>query len=57
MKSWLTGKDPDSGKDGGQEEKGQQRMRWLDSITGLIDINLSKLWQTVKDREDWHNRH
>ena len=30
MKSWLTGKDPDSGKDGGQEEKGQQRMRWLD---------------------------
>ena len=36
---------------------GWQRMRWLDSITGLIDINLSKLWQTVKDREDWHNRH
>ena len=32
-KSWLTGKDPDAGKDWRQEEKGQQRMRWLDRIT------------------------
>ena len=32
-KSWLTGKDPDAGKDGGQKEKGWQRMRWLDGIT------------------------
>ena len=34
--SWLTGKDSDAGKDWGQEEKGQQRMRWLDSNHQLI---------------------
>ena len=32
----------------------QQRMRWLDSIIDLRDINLSKLWDTVEDREAWH---
>ena len=31
----------------------QQRMRWLDSNTNLTDMNLSKLWETVKEREAW----
>ena len=38
----------------GKRTRGQQRMRWLDSITDLEDINLSKLWGIVKDRGVWH---
>ena len=38
----------------GRRRRGQQKMRWLDSITDLMDMNLSKLWEIVKVRGAWH---
>ena len=41
------------GKTEGKRRRGWQRMRWLDSITDSVAMNLSKFWETVKDRRAW----
>ena len=50
-KNWLPGKDRDAGKDWGQEEKRVAEMRWWDSNTDSMDMNLSKLQARARDRE------
>ena len=49
VKRWLIRKDPDVGKTEGRRRRGRQRMRWLDGM----DMSLSKLQETVKDRKAW----
>ena len=53
MKNWLIGKDPDAGRDWGQEEKGTTEDEMAGFITDMMDMSLSELRELVMDKETW----